>query len=315
MSSLKEIATPVAEEFAQVKAILKEQISSQHRVLGEIAEHLLQLRGKMMRPLLTLLTAKLHSTPTTRTCSVAATFELIHNATLIHDDVIDEAYTRHNELTLGALLRSRSAVLVGDYLFSKGLTIASKAEAYAEIDIAVGAIEALVEGELRQSRNVRTLDVDRSEYFEVINLKTSSLIAAAAKSGAVSVGASEEQQQLMFSLGQSIGSAFQIQDDILDYVGDEKTGKKLYNDIKERKITLPLIMAMEVGGMSVIKDLRAGRTERVARFVEEHRGIDLAREECDRIIDRGISLLDSYVDCEAKASLVSIAHFAAKRDK
>lgn len=315
MSRLNDIAAPVADDFSKTKEILKSQINSQHQILGSVAQHLLSFRGKLMRPLLCLLAAKLHSQPTEKSHSAAAAFELIHNATLIHDDVIDEAYTRHDELTLGALIRSRSAVLVGDYLFSKGLALASKAKAYHEIDIAINAIEALVEGELRQAKNAQTLKVDRREYFEVINLKTSSLIAASAMAGASSVGATAEEQQLMYSFGQAIGSAFQIQDDILDYASDANSGKKEFNDIKERKITLPLIMAMEVGGNSVIKDLRGGKIEKVAKFVSDNQGVNLAAKECQKIIDDSIKLLDTYPDSAVKESLIELAYFAAKRTR
>lgn len=315
MNSLKQITAPIEAEFARVKESLREVIVSDYPTLGDISRTLLAQRGKMMRPMLTLLTAKLlGGQSTTKSEAVAIMIELIHNATLIHDDVIDEAYTRHGELTTGALLRSRSAVLAGDYLFSRGLAIASSTKAYEELDIAIRAIEALVEGELRQAKNAQKMVVDLDEYFEVIRLKTASLIVAAAECGAVSVGAGAADRAVMVDFAHKVGIAFQIQDDTLDYTSDS-TGKPRYNDIVERKITLPLLLAIERGGASVIKDLRRGEIARVAQFVATHQGVELASEQSTKFIDQAIAALDKFEPSEVKQSLISLAEFAAVRKK
>lgn len=315
MSDLNQIIAPVADEFCRVKESLREVIISHYPTLGDISRTLLAQRGKMMRPMLTLLAAKLHGgVATPKSESVAMMIELIHNATLIHDDVIDEAYTRHGELTVGALLRSRSAVLAGDYLFSRGLSLASQTGAYEELNIAIAAIEALVEGELRQADNARKMVVDRDAYFEVIRLKTASLISAAAQIGAVSVGATPAEQELMREFGHKVGIAFQIQDDILDYTS-EKTGKPRYNDIVERKITLPLLCAIERGGTSVLGDIRKGKVERVAEFVEKNGGIEAAIDQNRNIIGEAKAMLDHYEQNEVVASLRMMADFAGIREK
>lgn len=319
MSELDHIVAPIADEFSRVKESLRSTIISDYLLLGEISRSLLSQRGKMMRPMLTLLTAKLLGAGgviSKRSEAVAVMIEMIHNATLIHDDVIDEAYTRHGELTLGALLRSRSAVLAGDFLFSRGLAIASKTGAYEELNIAIAAIEALVEGELRQAAAARKMVVSREEYFEVIRLKTASLIIAATETGAASVGAAAEDLSTMRNFGHKVGIAFQIQDDILDYTSTS-TGKPRYNDITERKITLPLICAIEQAGgsESVLRAMRSGKIKQVADFVEKHQGVAAATAESQKIIEEAIALLDKYENSEAKSSLQKLAQFAAVREK
>ncbi len=316
MVNLSDIVRPVEAEFGEVKELLKGALSSRYRELGEVASHLLSSRGKLLRPLLTLLSARLCAQSVThKTINMAATVELVHSATLTHDDVIDEAYTRHDQLTLSALVRSRSAVLIGDFMFSRGLSLASKVKAYDELDIVIGAIEALVEGELRQSRNARRLKVTQQEYFEVVDLKTSSLISAAAEVGVVSVGGSEEQRADMRDFALAVGCAFQIQDDILDYLPKSKSGKTPYNDIKERKITLPLIMAIQSGGDGVLGDLRAGRVQRVADFVEKYDGVRGAEELMEGIVDRAIEKMMEYPQSDVRDALISVAKFAANRSK
>lgn len=317
--SLSEIAKPVEVEFKHFRTLLRASIASEHRTLKPLAQYILEPRGKMMRPLLGLLVARLHGSEISeRTETVAMLFELLHHATLIHDDVIDEAYTRRGEFTAGAMLRSRAAVLVGDFLFGKGLMGAARVGAFAEIQIATHAIELVVEGELRQSENARTLKVDRQEYFDVVELKTGALIAGVALSAAISVNADNEQCEAMKQFGKLLGIAFQIRDDILDYTGSTLvTGKALYNDIKERKLTLPLILAIEKGGdrLHVLADLRAGETMRVVDYVKRMGGVQAAEVMMKDYFDRAVALLKPYPDSEFKHSLELFATYAISRDK
>lgn len=317
--SLQDIAHPVEAEFGHFRTLLRASIASEHRTLKPLAQYIIEPRGKMMRPLLGLLIARLHGGAVgERTEAVALLFELLHHATLIHDDVIDEAYTRRGELTAGAMLRSRAAVLVGDFLFGKGLMEAARVGAFAEIQVATHAIELVVEGELRQSENARTLKVGRQEYFDVVGLKTGALIAGVSLGAAISVGADKEQCEAMKQFGDMLGVAFQIRDDILDYTGSPLvTGKALYNDIKERKLTLPLILAIEKGGdrLHVLADLRAGETMRVVDYVERMGGVAAAEVVMREYFDRAMALLAPYPDSEFKRSLELFATYAISRDK
>ncbi len=311
---VEEIIEDIVEPFSAVKETLRGALDSDYRELGVVSRSLVSMRGKMLRPALALLCAKLFAEPTQRTVNVAAMVELVHSATLTHDDVIDEAYTRHNTLTLSVLLRSRSAVLVGDFMFSKGLSLASQVKAYEELDMVITAIERLVEGELKQSRNVRRLSVSREDYYEVARLKTASLISAAAGAGAYSVGASSSDVEKLMEYGAQIGIAFQIMDDILDFLPESKSGKGLYNDVKERKITLPLILAMEQGGRGVLRDLRRGDVGSVVRFVERYGGVEAAQREIEEIVARAVESLESFAHSSARRALVSLAHFAGSRN-
>ncbi len=315
MATLKDIIQPIEQEFEKVKEVLKTGLKSDYTELQGITSNLIKMRGKMLRPALSLLSAKLCGEIGERSIAVAATIEYIHSATLVHDDVIDEAYTRHNQLTLSTVLRSHSAVLVGDYMFSKGLTLTSQVKAYEELDITIRAIEALVEGELLQSKGVQTLKVDMAQYMEVAKLKTGSLISAAAQVGAVSVGANEEDRKIMANFGEAVGLAFQIQDDIIDYRPTKNSNKTPYNDVKERKITLPLICAMERGGTQILKDLRAGKTQKVIDFVNKNNGSEGAEKIMNEIIDNAINQLDKIKTShpEVKESLKMVAYFAGAR--
>ncbi|MEF9950929.1 MAG: polyprenyl synthetase family protein, partial [Mucinivorans sp.] len=272
---IKEISAPIEEELAELKIKLQAAIASPYHILGPISTSIIELRGKMMRPLLGLLVAKLHQGQVNeQVYATAVLFELLHHATLVHDDVIDEAYLRRGEATLGAMLRSRSAVLVGDFMFAKGLTAASTAGAFAQIEIATRAIERVVEGELAQSENQHRQSLLLQDYINVVELKTSSLLSGVAQASALAAKATQSQQEAMQILGNELGIAFQIQDDILDYIGSAATGKALYNDIRECKITLPLLLAVENGGhrASVLSWLRKGNVAKVVEYVKLNKG-------------------------------------------
>lgn len=317
MSSLQTIIAPIESDFDAFKLLIGSTVASNHKMLGPIANYILTSKGKMMRPILGLLTAKLHAqTISNRTMSAAMLFELLHHATLIHDDVIDEAYTRRGELTAGALLRSRAGVLAGDFLFAVGLRQAAVSGAFTEIEIATQAIENVVEGELRQSENARRLVVDLEEYYSVIDLKTGALIAGVAAAGAIGAGAEKSECEKMAKFGSLVGRAFQVQDDILDYTGKE-SGKSLYNDIKERKITLPLIAAIDKLGSKteVLNKLKNGKIDFVVDYVKQGGGIEAARGVMDSICGDAVALLDNYANSPIKESLKAFATYAIYRNK
>lgn len=314
---INDIALPIQDDLAQMKQRIKASIASSYDILGPISSHLIELRGKMMRPMLGMLCARLHGQINDKTYASAILFELLHHATLVHDDVIDEAYLRRGESTLGAMLRSRSAVLAGDFLFAKGLTQASVAGAFAQIEIATRAIERVVEGELAQSANSRTLDVDMAKYINVVRLKTSSLLSGVAQACALSVGASDEQCVAMRDLGDALGVAFQIQDDILDYTGSLATGKTLFNDIRERKITLPLLLAIEKYGnkQAPLSWIRQGKVEKVADFVLSSGAIQASREVMLSYHSRAMELIAAYESNDITQALSLYAHYVINRTK
>lgn len=316
-TSVDKLSESVAAELVELKVRLRGAIVSQYDILGPISRSLIELRGKMMRPILGLLSAKLNGQIDDRVYATAILFELLHHATLVHDDVIDEAYLRRGEATLGAMLRSRSAVLVGDFLFAKGLTAASRAGAFPQIEIATRSIESVVEGELAQSENARKHSLSLDNYINVVRLKTSSLLSGVSEACALAAGAQESACRAMRDLGDVLGVAFQIQDDILDYVGSSATGKALYNDIRESKITLPLLLAVRSAGSSskVLHDMRRGRVEAVADFVVSRGGIDASREMMRGYYDRAMDILAQYPQSDVRSSLELYASYVINRTK
>ncbi len=255
---MKAITAPVEAEFEAFRRLLGEVVVSESAFLKPITRNLLRSGGKQMRPLLTLLTARLHAPQVNeRAMAAAVLVEMVHWSTLVHDDVIDEAYVRRGQWTPGALIRSKGAVLLGDYLFSKGLAHASGKQSFASIVSATGAIERIVSGELMQMEYAHTQDTTEAIYTDIIRDKTAALLASAAECGAAESGAGDAQIAAMRRFGELLGLAFQIKDDLLDYGFDGSlshsnghseravsTGKATGNDLREGKLTLPLIYAL-----------------------------------------------------------------------
>ena len=300
-------------ELDETKRRLAAALGSEYPFVGAAAEQLVSMGGKMMRPVLGLLCGKLYEEQTSeRVYAAVVLFELLHTATLVHDDIIDEAYLRRGQATLGAMLRSRSAVLAGDFLFAKGLNQAAKAGAYRAIEAATEAIERVVDGELAQADHARKGDTTVEEYFRVARLKTASLLSGVACAAAAEAGADDLAP--MEALGEALGLAYQIQDDILDYEGTA-TGKTRYNDIRERKLTLPLLLALERGGerRKVWNDIRAGRVEAVVEYVQQHGGVEAARAEMERQADRAFEILARYPVGPVRSTLEEYTRYVSNR--
>lgn len=307
----------IAVELAEAKARMRAALGSEHPFVGAVGERLVSLSGKMMRPVLGLLCGKLFEEQTSdKVYASVVLFELLHTATLVHDDVIDGAYLRRGEATLGAMLRSRSAVLAGDFLFAKGLNGAARAGAYKAIEAATEAIERVVDGELAQSDHARKGDTTVAEYYRVARLKTSALLSGVARAAAGEAGASADDLERMEALGAALGLAFQIQDDILDYEG-QGTGKTCYNDIRERKFTLPLLLAIERGGnrAGVWSDMRKGQVEAVVGYVKKHEGVALARAAMEIEGNKALAILAHYPAGAVRDTLEAYARYVSNRNK
>jgi len=243
--TLKDIKAPIAEEMKQFEVHFKKSISSRVPLLDKISHYIVKRKGKQMRPMFVFFCAKLCGTEVTNSTYEAATFvELMHTGSLVHDDVVDDANERRGFFSINALWKNKIAVLVGDYLLSRGPYLAMHNKEYKIFTIMTEAMEAIIEGELLQLEKARRLDIDEALYFEVIKGKTASLIAAACACGASSVTKDEETIEKMRLFGEKIGMAFQIKDDLFDF-GTDDIGKPVGNDIKEKKMTLPLIYALK----------------------------------------------------------------------
>jgi len=216
----------------------KDAVKSRVSLLDRIMQYIVKRKGKQMRPMFVLLSAKLHGEINDSSYRAASLVELLHTATLVHDDVVDEAFERRGFFSINALWKNKIAVLVGDYLLSKGLLLSLENKDFTILTILSNAVKNMSEGELLQMEKTRNLNFDESVYYEIINGKTASLLASSCAAGASSVSNDAEVIEQMRAFGENVGMAFQIKDDLFDY-SSEAIGKPKGNDIKETKFTIP----------------------------------------------------------------------------
>lgn len=241
MGNLESIKEPVKEHFKNFEQFFRQEMSSGVRILNTITGYLYRRKGKQLRPLLVLLSAGATARPVEKTYRAATLIELLHTATLVHDDVVDDSNRRRGFFSINALWKNKVAVLTGDYLLAKGLLLATENEDFDLLRIVSGATREMAEGELIQIEKARRLDIEESVYFDIISKKTASLTSACCEAGAVSAGAGPEAKQALAAFGRNLGIAFQLKDDLFDYQKGYATGKPNGLDIKEKKMTLPLI--------------------------------------------------------------------------
>jgi octaprenyl-diphosphate synthase len=324
MSALSGIKKPVEVEMAEFEVYFSRTMRSDIPLLNIILNYILRRKGKQMRPLLVFLTARLNGVIVESTYIAATCIELLHTASLVHDDVVDDAHERRGSLSINALWNSKIAVLLGDYLLSSGMHICVEKSRYDMLEIISEAVKSMSEGELLQLQKARKLNIKEEDYYKIIISKTAALLAACTACGAKSVSEDPEVIQLMKDLGENIGIAFQIRDDILDYKGTGLTGKTVGNDIKEKKITLPLIHALEQSSnskkrhiLNIVKNKKKTRAEinEVIRFVTEYGGIEYAELKMNQYRDKALAILDSYPDSEVKESFKEFVYYTSSRDK
>jgi octaprenyl-diphosphate synthase len=324
LAALTDIKKPVASEMREFESYFRRTLQSDIPFFHIILNNVIRRKGKQMRPLLVFLTAKLNGT-ITETSFVAATFiELLHTATLVHDDVVDDASERRGLPSINVLYNSKIAVLLGDYLLAQGLLISVEKQKFNMLGIVSDAVRQIVRGELVQLQKTRKLDIKEEDYFRIIRMKTAALISACTACGASSVTDNAETIARMKEFGEHLGVAFQIKDDLLDYMGDGLTGKREGNDIKEKKITLPLIHALRETGplkrrqiIRILRRKKKGRKEisAVIDFVREHKGLEYAETKMKEYSDRAIRILDAYPDSETKSALIEFVIFSTLRKK
>lgn len=301
----------------------KDSMLSKVPLLNRITYYIVRRKGKQMRPMFVFLVAKMVSNGgfDERTYRGASIVELIHTATLVHDDVVDDSNRRRGFFSINALWKNKIAVLVGDFLLSKGLLLSIDNEDFDLLKLISIAVREMSEGELLQIEKARKLDITEEIYFEIIRQKTATLIAACCGIGAASVGSNQETIQQMRKFGQYIGMAFQIKDDLFDY-SEEKIGKPTGIDIKEKKMTLPLIYTLnhctskERAWLinSVKKHNRnKKRVKEVIAFVKENGGIEYTIEKMHDYKNKALAILDNYQDSEYKSSLVKMIDYVVER--
>lgn len=324
MPILTRIKKPIEKEMAGFEAYFNKTMRSEIPLLNIILNYILRRKGKQMRPLLVFLTAKLNGTIGESTYVAATFIELLHTASLVHDDVVDDADERRGALSINALWNSKIAVLVGDYMLSKGMLISIEKNRFDMLKIVSEAVKSMSEGEILQLQKSRKLNLTEDDYFKIIRCKTAALLSACTACGAKSVSEDPDAIQQMKEFGENIGIAFQIRDDLLDYMGTGLTGKAIGNDIKEKKITLPLIHALEKAANSkkrqilgILKNKKKTRSDinEVINFVSDSGGMDYAELKMNQYRDKALAILDSYPDSEVKDSLKEFVYYTSSRKK
>jgi octaprenyl-diphosphate synthase len=324
MSALSDIKKPVEAEMRQFESYFRRTLQSDIPFYHLILNNIIRRKGKQMRPLLVFLTAKLNGTVSETTFVAATLIELLHTATLVHDDVVDDASERRGLPSINVLYNSKIAVLLGDYLLAQGLLISVEKQGYNMLGIVSEAVKEIVKGELVQLQKTRKLDIREEDYFRIIRMKTAALISACTACGASSVTDDRETIARMKEFGENLGVAFQIKDDLLDYAGDGLTGKREGNDIKEKKITLPLIHALREAGpvkrrniIRILRRKKKGRREisEVIAFVREHNGLEYAGTKMKEYSDRALRILETYPDSETKSALTEFVIYSTLRKK
>jgi octaprenyl-diphosphate synthase len=324
MPVLTQIRRPVEKEMAGFEAYFAKTMRSEVPLLNIILNYIFRRKGKQMRPLLVFLTARLNGEITEATYVAATFIELLHTASLVHDDVVDDANERRGALSINALWNSKIAVLVGDYLLSKGMLISVEKNRFDMLEIVSDAVKSMSEGELLQLQKARKFNLKEEDYFKIIRSKTAALLSACTACGARSVSEDSETIQMMKDFGENIGIAFQIRDDLLDYEGTGLTGKAPGNDIKERKITLPLIHALEQTSylkkrhiLGIVKNRKKTKTEinEVISFASENGGMEYAELKMNQYRDKALAILDSYPESEIRESMKEFVLFTTSRKK
>ena len=324
MSSIREIQAPVSVEMEAFAGHFREVLRSDVALLDTIMRYIVKRKGKQMRPLFVFLVAQINGGCTPKTNTAASLIELLHTATLVHDDVVDESPKRRGFFSIQALWKKKVAVLVGDYLLSKGLLAAVEDEAYDMLKITSRAVKEISEGELLQIEKSRKLDITEEVYFEIIRRKTASLIAACCACGAASSGATEDEVERMWGFGEKVGLAFQIKDDLLDLGDGTRTGKPTGVDIKEKQMTLPLIHLLNNSDARERKRLLRlvrnapkdpSAVKEVMRCVLEGPGMEYSRDQMLKIRNEAVQMLDTFEDSPAKKSLIELLDFTIERNK
>lgn len=324
MSGTELIKAPIKEEMKQFEPYFRSQLKTKIPLLDIITNYVLRRKGKQLRPMLVFLSAKLNGQITDATYVSATLIELLHTATLIHDDVVDETYQRRGFFSINALWKSKIAVLVGDYFLSKGLITALDTDQIGVLKVVSDAVKEMSEGELLQIEKSRKLDITEDVYYDIIRKKTATLIAACTRAGALSVEADEEKMAAMKSFGENLGIAFQIRDDLFDYEKNGMIGKPTGNDIKEKKLTLPLIHALNSVDTPeqkrVLRMIRRHhknekKVQEIIAFVKANGGIEYTHKRMLEYSQKALDALSLYDDTETKVALKELVEFTINRKK
>lgn len=320
---LQQIQSPIATEMADFEKKFRSFMQSKVKLLDHITSYIVRRKGKQMRPMFVFLTSGLSGSITEATYRGAALIELLHTATLVHDDVVDDANYRRGFFSINALWKNKIAVLVGDYLLSRGLLLSVENNDFELLKIVSDAVREMSEGELLQISKARKLDITEEVYYTIIRQKTASLIASCCAVGAATAGADKEKIEKMRLFGEKVGMAFQIKDDLFDY-GEDVVGKPVGIDIKEKKMTLPLIYALNkaswVEKKKIIylirnKSENKKTVNEIIEFVKNSGGLEYSQNIMNNFYQEALAILADFPDSNYKSSLSSLVTYTIERKK
>lgn len=324
MSVIKEIQQLLSDDLKSFQKVFKSAMDSKVPLLDIVLRYIHKQKGKQMRPMFVFLSAHITGTPKEATARAASLIELLHTATLVHDDVVDEAEKRRNLFSINALWKNKVAVLAGDFLLSKGLSLALAAKDYEVLEIVSEATREMAEGELLQIEKARRLDIKEDIYFEIIRKKTATLISSCCAAGAASTNAEKEVVEKMKQFGEYIGIAFQIKDDIFDFQKTNAIGKPQGIDIKEQKMTLPLIYMLNHLSASerrkVIRVVKKyyNNPEKVSALVDQVNasgGIEYAEQQMNIYRDKALAILSEFPESKYHAAMIKLVNYTCERKK
>ena len=323
MMTVKEILAPISSEMKEFETRFRQSMRSKVPLLDKITHYIIKRKGKQMRPMFLFLTAKMLGNINDKTYDAASLVELLHTASLVHDDVVDDANERRGFFSLNALWKNKIAVLVGDFMLSRVLLLSIEKNNIQLLEIVARAVREMSEGELLQIEKARKLDITEEVYFEIIRQKTASLLATVCESAAVSVE-NVDQAENMRKFGELVGLAFQIKDDIFDYGDSKDIGKPTGLDIRERKMTLPLIYVLNTCSKETKKELinivknhneETKYIKRAIQLVIENGGIKYAQDKMNQLKDEALSCLINIPESEAKKAIIGLVEYTTQRTK
>lgn len=319
---IKNFTDPIKEELKTFQEFFSRQMRSKVGLVELIVRYILRQKGKKIRPTLVLLSAKTLGTINEHTYRGAVLVELLHTATLVHDDVVDNSDTRRGLPSINAIWKNRIAVLMGDYLLARGLQIAVDNDEFEFLKVITNTVKRMSEGELLQIQKIRKLNNDEETYLKIISDKTASLFSTCTTIGAMSITKNEKVIDDFKKFGEYLGIAFQIKDDILDYEGSSLIlGKPTGNDLREKKLTLPIIHAFKQATefeVKTIKNLIKGKLSNkdlasIFKFVDRYNGIQYANLRAKEYADKAIQIIDQYKDSDSKKALIDLVNFILER--
>jgi octaprenyl-diphosphate synthase len=325
--TLKQISAPIHHHLDAFDQVFDQSIRSKIPLVDLVARYIIKRKGKKVRPILVLLSADLCGAINEKSYRGAALVEILHTATLIHDDVIDEADVRRGFASINALWKNKIAILMGDYLLAKGLLLCLDNNDFGFLKITSTSVRRMSEGEIHQIQKSRQLDIDEETYLKIISDKTASLLSTCCEIGASSTTNNPETLERLRQYGEQIGMAFQIKDDVLDYVGRKSvTGKPAGLDLSDKKLTLPIIHSLAKAsrkeGREIInlirnggKKIKAHQVRRVADFVKDYGGLDYASTKAVEFASAAKSQLSPFPGSPSKTSLLNFADFVVEREK